>query len=63
MQGEWCLSGEEAVRRVRNRHEIDDGYFAVILDWKMPDMDGVATAQSYPGYGGTGDSHHFSHRL
>ena len=46
MQGEWCLSGEEAVRRVRNRHEIDDGYFAVILDWKMPDMDGVATARA-----------------
>ena len=27
------------------RHELKDDYFAVILDWKMPDMDGIETAR------------------
>ncbi len=45
MKGEWCLSGSEAVEKVSERHEAGDDYFAVILDWKMPGMDGVATAR------------------
>ncbi len=45
MKGEWVLSGEEAVDRVVRRHRDDDDYYAVILDWKMPGMDGLATAK------------------
>lgn len=45
MCGEWVLSGEEAVRRVEEACEEDRGFFAVILDWKMPGMDGVETAR------------------
>ncbi len=46
MSGEWVLSGEEAVERVLSRHEQHDDYFAIILDWKMPGMDGVATTRA-----------------
>ena len=43
--GEWVLSGREAVERCYARHELKNDYFAVILDWKMPDMDGIETAR------------------
>ena len=43
--GEWVLSGREAVEHCYARHELKNDYFAVILDWKMPDMDGIETAR------------------
>ena len=43
--GEWVLSGREAVERCYARHELKNDYFAVILDWKMPEMDGIETAR------------------
>ena len=43
--GEWVLTGKEAVERCYVRHETNRDYFAVILDWKMPKMDGIATAR------------------
>lgn len=36
IDGEWVLSGEEAVRCCCARHDAGDDYFAVILDWKIP---------------------------
>ncbi len=41
MLSEYVLCGEEAVKCVVARHEADEDFFAVILDWKMPGMDGV----------------------
>ena len=43
--GEWVLTGKEAVERCYARHETNSDYFAVILDWKMPEMDGIETAR------------------
>ena len=43
--GEWVLIGKEAVERCAARHKTGRDYFAVILDWKMPEMDGIATAR------------------
>ena len=43
--GEWVLFGREAVERCYARHELKNDYFAVILDWKMPEMDGIETAR------------------
>lgn len=43
--GEWVLNGKEAVERCAARHKTGRDYFAVILDWKMPEMDGIATAR------------------
>ena len=45
MIGESCLSGREAVELVRERRQRGEDYFAVLLDWKMPGMDGVTTAR------------------
>lgn len=43
--GEWVLSGQEAIEKAFLRHEQNDDYFAIIMDWKMPGMDGYeATA-------------------
>ncbi len=41
MLGEYVLCGEDAVKCVVARHEAEDDFFAVILDWKMPGMDGI----------------------
>ncbi len=41
MKGEWVQSGEEAVEKTLRRHNDGEDYFAVILDWKMPGMDGI----------------------
>jgi len=45
MAGEYVLCGEDAVTCVVARHEAEDDFFAVILDWKMPGMDGMAVTR------------------
>jgi signal transduction histidine kinase/CheY-like chemotaxis protein len=46
MKSKGVLSGAEAVRLVTDRHEKNDDFFAVILDWKMPGMDGMETTRA-----------------
>ena len=46
MKAEGVLSGEAALDRVLHRHAAGRNYNAVILDWKMPGMDGVETARA-----------------
>lgn len=41
MRGSWVLSGREAIEKILAANEQADDFFAVILDWKMPDMDGL----------------------
>lgn len=43
MLSSWVLSGKAAVERVAAAHEAADDFFAVILDWIMPDIDGLET--------------------
>ena len=38
---ETALSGAEALRMIRERHEFGKDYDVVIVDWKMPEMDGL----------------------
>lgn len=45
MLSEYVLCGEDAVKRVVTRHEAENDFFAVILDWKMPGMDGIAVTK------------------
>ena len=45
MEPEWVLSGEEAVERTEKASKAREGYAALILDWKMPGMDGIETAR------------------
>ena len=46
MQAEGVSTGQEAVERVVQHHEQKQDYFACIIDWKMPDMDGIATTRA-----------------
>ena len=46
MRGRWVLSGEEAVDCVLQAHHAKDDFFAVILDWKMPGMNGLDTVHA-----------------
>lgn len=46
MRGSWVLSGAEAVRRTSDAHRSGDDFFAVILDWKMPEMAGLETLKA-----------------
>ena len=41
-----CLSGEEAVARVLEAEAENDGYFIVLVDYKMKGMSGVETAKA-----------------
>lgn len=45
INGEWVLTGTEAVEKVIAQHKTGQDYFAVILDWKMPGMDGIQVTQ------------------
>lgn len=42
---DWVLDGFSAVEAADRAHSLGEDYFAVILDWKMPQMDGVETAR------------------
>lgn len=41
MKAEGVSNGKDAVDKVVLRHNTQMDYFAVILDWKMPKMDGI----------------------
>ena len=42
---ETAASGEEAIEMVKIRHGRQEDYDLVLVDWKMPDMDGVETTR------------------
>ena len=41
MRANWTLSGKEAVLRARQSIEMGDTYKAYIIDWRLPDMNGI----------------------
>ena len=41
MRSEWTLSGKEAVLRARQSMELGDAFHAYIIDWHLPDMNGI----------------------
>lgn len=44
-KAEYALSGDKAVSMVKKQHSANDDYQVVLLDWKMPGMDGMQTAR------------------
>ena len=38
---EWTASGEEAILRTKLAIEQEDAFFAFIIDWLMPDLNGI----------------------
>ena len=45
VRAEWALSGEQAVQMARERHRQGRDYHVILLDWKIPGMDGIETAR------------------
>ena len=45
IDGEWVTSGKEAIMKVKERYQSEENYFAIIIDWQMPEMDGIETAR------------------
>lgn len=45
MRAEWTTSGKEAVLRTQLALENDDEFSAYIIDWVMPDMNGIETVR------------------
>ena len=45
IQADWTLSGEKAIDMVTKHHQMRDDYQIVMLDWKLPGMDGIFVAK------------------
>ena len=45
MRSEWTLSGKEAVLRAKQSIELGDAFHAYIIDWRLPDMNGIEIAE------------------
>ena len=42
---DWASSGKEAVIRAKDAMQYDDAFWGYIIDWMMPDMNGVETVR------------------
>ena len=45
MRSEWTVSGKEAVIRAKHAADMGDDFYAYIIDWLMPDMNGIETVR------------------
>ena len=45
INADWTLDGESAIRMVERQHQMRDDYHIILLDWKLPGMDGIQTAK------------------
>ena len=42
---DWCMDGETAIKMAEERHRRNNDYHIILLDWKLPGMDGIAAAR------------------
>lgn len=40
---EWTVDGREAIKMIEEHHKRKEDYYFVLIDWKMPNMDGMQT--------------------
>lgn len=45
IDADWTLDGESAVRMAEDKHARHEDYQVILLDWKMPGLDGIETAR------------------
>ena len=55
MRSEWTLSGKEAVLRARQSIEMSDAYHAYIIDWRLPDRNGIEVTRQIRSLNDDGD--------
>lgn len=53
VEADWTLSGEEAVELVKSHNEQGDPYKIIMIDWRLPDKDGISTAHDIRKYAGS----------
>ena len=46
LKAEYTLSGESSVEMVVDKHNKNDDYHMVLIDWKMPGMNGIETVRA-----------------
>lgn len=49
VNAEWTLSGESAIEMAVKRHNAGNDYQIILLDWKLPGMDGIQVARELRG--------------
>jgi signal transduction histidine kinase/CheY-like chemotaxis protein len=52
IDADWTLDGQSAIEMVKRSHEKHEDYHVILLDWKLPDMDGIETARRIRRYMG-----------
>ena len=52
IDADWTLDGQSAIEMVKRSHEKHEDYHIILLDWKLPDMDGIETAKRIRRYMG-----------
>lgn len=45
ISAEWALDGETAISMATHHHTAHSDYHMILLDWKLPGMDGIETAR------------------
>ena len=45
IKAEWTLSGEKAIELVNQHHNKKEDYQIILLDWKLPGMNGIQAAK------------------
>ena len=45
VKADWTLDGESAIEMAEKRHKSRDDYHIILLDWKLPGIDGIETAR------------------
>lgn len=45
ISAEWALDGETAVTMATQHHITHNDYYIILLDWKLPGIDGIETAR------------------
>ncbi|MGN0687023.1 MAG: response regulator [Oscillospiraceae bacterium] len=53
MRSEWTLSGREAVLRAKQAVEMNDAFHCYIIDWRLPDMNGIEVTRQIRAFGDT----------
>ncbi|MCI8849646.1 MAG: response regulator [Oscillibacter sp.] len=45
VRADWALDAETAIQMIEKRHQHGDDYHIILLDWKLPGMDGITAAK------------------
>lgn len=45
MKADWTLDGESALELIEKRHKENNDYKIILIDWKLPGIDGIETAR------------------